>query len=96
MTAIAAGLLTAIGIDARRLDGVSPFATSAVVPAVVVLAAVGAFVIAVYVLADESLTVYGLPASGAIVAACSGLVALVASERMRRAARASWIRPPSD
>jgi hypothetical protein len=86
VTAIAAILLTAIGIDAGRRAGVSPFAIAAVLLALVVILTVSAFVIDAYVIRDQFPTVFGLPDSGTIVTALGGLATLVAGLRLRRPA----------
>ena len=95
VTASAAALLWAIGIEALLRDGVSRFATLAVQLSLLVIVTVIAFVLDVYVFGDrllslwgppwEMLSVWGIPGFGAILTACGGVIALLASFRFQRA-----------
>ena len=87
--------MTAIAIDALRGDGVSRYATPAVLLALLVLATVSAFFITTYVLPDYSLSIEWPPRYGAVLAACGGLIALAASLRLRRAPPSGPRRAPT-
>ena len=82
VTAIAGILLTAIGIDAIRRGGISPFGTLATLLACLGLVAVTLFVVDVYVFADESMHLWGPPAFAAFLTGGGGLIALAAGLRL--------------
>lgn len=85
VTAIAAIHLVALGEYARRQGGgTSRFSTFGMMLSLIVLGVVSAFLIRFYVLWDESFTVSGPPAYGAVLVACGGLLSLAASVLMRR------------
>jgi hypothetical protein len=90
VTAIAAILLVAIGIDALRRHGVTPWGMPATLLALLVVVTFIAFVIGVYVFADGSLHLSdGGPSLGAYLAGFGGVIALLASLRLQRASRSS-------
>jgi hypothetical protein len=84
VTAIAAIPLLALGEYARRQGGTSRFGAFGVMLSLLVLGVVSAYLIRFYVLSDESFTVSGPPANGAVLVACGGLLSLAASVLMRR------------
>jgi len=95
VTVVAGALLTAIGIEAHAKAGVSRLATIAVQLSLLVIVTVMAFVVDVYVFRDrllslwgppwEMLSVWGIPGFGAILSACGGVLAMLASRRLQRA-----------
>ena len=95
VTAVAGVLLSAIGIEAPARACISRFANLALVLALVVIGSVITFVVDVYVFDDrlislwgppwEMLSVRGIPSFGANVTLLGGLIALVASQRLRQA-----------
>ena len=95
VTAVAGLLLSAIGIEALARTGISRLANAAVVLALLVIATVITFVVDVYVFDDrllslwgppwEMLSVWGIPDFGTYVTLFGGVMALVASLRLRRA-----------
>jgi hypothetical protein len=82
-TAASAAILVAIGIDAHHRGGASRLGSLAAVLSLVILGAIVAYVTAIYIVRDDSLTIWGLPAVGAVLTAAGGLVALAASIRIR-------------
>ena len=93
-TAVAGVLLTAIGIDALRHDGVSRFAAPATVLALLAFGTVSAFFISTYLFADYSLSIEWPPRYGAILTAAGALIAFAASFRVRRSTPAGPGRAP--
>jgi hypothetical protein len=85
VTAAAATILVAIGIEAHRRGGGSRLGTLAAALSLAILGVLVAFVTAIYIVRDDSLTIRGVPAPGAFVTAVGGLVALAASNRIRTA-----------
>jgi hypothetical protein len=82
VTAIAGILLSVIGIDAIRRNGISRFGTLATLLACLVFATVTLFVVDVYVFADESMHLWGPPAFAAFITGGGGLIALAAGLRL--------------
>ena len=84
VTALAGALLAAIGVDALRHEGVSRFATTSVLLALVIVGTVGASVVWMYVIPGEDKD-YGWPPYTAILVGIVGLIAFAASLRLWRA-----------
>jgi len=85
VTAIAATYLIAFGIYARRRGGgTSRSGTFAILLSLLVLGTVSGFLIRFLALWDESFTIWGPPAYGAVLVASGGLLSLAASVLMRR------------
>jgi hypothetical protein len=96
VTVIEGILLAAIGANASRHNGASRFGSAASLVAFLVLLTIGAFVIRTYVFRDETQHVSGLPQLGAVVSGSGGVVALIASLRLRATNRSgSSAEPPT-
>jgi hypothetical protein len=83
VTALAGLGLAAIGLDGLRRKGVYPFATTAAMFALLIVATASASVIWMYVIPGDDKEFYWPPFT-AILVAIIGLVAFAASLRLRR------------